>query len=101
MRNDAINGKLKTLILINDKDEPGELIHNDTHLNQASTMPNKPYHTRAPIENPPTNVKEVVKKPKRNSKVNNTKLFASNMLFKIKKRESTKSIEDSKNLTAV
>ena len=100
MRNDAINGKLKTLILINDKDEPSELIHNDSHLNQASTVP-KPYHTRAPIENPPPNAKEVVKKPKRNSKVNNTKLFASNMLFKIKKRESTKSIEDSKNLTAV
>jgi hypothetical protein len=35
VRNDAINGKVKTLILLNDKEEPNELIQSDTGLNQA------------------------------------------------------------------
>ena len=35
VRNDAINGKVKTLILLNDKEEPNELIQSDAGLNQA------------------------------------------------------------------
>ncbi len=35
VRNDAFNGKVKTLILLNDKEEPNELIQSDAGLNQA------------------------------------------------------------------
>ena len=95
MRNDAINGKVKTMILLNDKEEPNDLIQSDAGLNQASTMPKPRASTfnSTPIENPP-NPKEVFDKSRRKSKVNNTKLFASNLLFKLKKRETAKSIED-------
>jgi hypothetical protein len=95
MRNDAINGKVKKLILLNDKEEPNELIQSDAGLNQASTMPKPRPSTfvSTKIENP-TNPKEVFEKSKRKSKVNNQKLFASNLLFKLKKRETAKSIED-------
>jgi hypothetical protein len=66
MRNDATAGKVKTLILVNDKEEPNDLIQSDAGLNQASTMP-KPRASSfngVPVENSP-NPKEVFEKPRR------------------------------------
>ena len=97
MRNDATSGKKKTFVLVNDKEEPNDLIQSDALLNQASTMPKPRASTfnGVPVENSP-NPKEAVDRSRRKSKVNNTKLFASNMLFKIKKKETPKPIEDQK-----